>query len=182
METFDIIVLAPLAFFAYKGYQSGLIKEVLGIAGIIIAVFLTINYLEPFSVYAKELLGLKEDYNSFIFGTLLFITVMLSVNLLTYIIGKLLSAIKLTLVNKLLGLLFGALKAGLIVSAILILLAGFGFPNEQTRKASVSYPYLIQVAPTVYNAIALIYPGAEDFSKTIKKTIDENNPLNKLSI
>lgn len=182
METFDLIVLAPVAFFAFKGYQSGLVKEILSLVGIGLAVFLSINYLEPFSQFAKDLLGLQKEYNSFVFGSLLFVLVLIATNLLTYIIGKFLSAIKLTLVNKLLGLLFGGLKAGLIVSAVLLLLAGFGYPNQETQKGSVAYPYLIQLAPAVYNAVALVYPGAEDFSKTIKKTIDDNNPLNKLSI
>jgi membrane protein required for colicin V production len=181
METLDIIILLPLAYFGYKGYQSGLIKEVLGIIGLVLAVFLTINYLDQFSSYAKELLSLKDDYNPFIFGTMLFVSVMVVINLITYIVSKLLAAIKLTFVNKLLGLAFGLLKAGLLVSAILILISGFGYPSEPTKKASVSYSYLIKVAPTAYNAIALVYPGAEDFSKTIKKTIDENNPLNSIN-
>jgi membrane protein required for colicin V production len=181
METLDIIILLPLAYFSYKGYQSGLIKELLGIIGLVLAVFLTINYLDQFSLYAKDVLNLKDDYNPFIFGILLFVTVMVVVNLITFIVSKLLDAIKLSFVNKLLGLAFGALKAGLLISAILILVSGFGYPSDSTKKSSVSYDYLIKVAPAAYNAIALVYPGAENFSKTIKKTIDDNNPLNKIN-
>ncbi|NCP84625.1 MAG: CvpA family protein [Bacteroidetes bacterium] len=181
METLDIIILLPLAYFGFKGYQSGLIKEVLGILGLILAVFLTINYLDQFSSYAKNLLNLQDDFNPFIFGIMLFVTVMVVVNLITYIASKLIDVTKLTFVDKLLGLAFGLLKAGLLISALLILISGFGYPSDETKKASISYDYLIKVAPTTYNAIALVYPGAEDFSKTIKKTINENNPLNSIN-
>ncbi|TNE71840.1 CvpA family protein [bacterium] len=181
METLDIIVLVPIAYFAYKGFQSGIVKEVLSIVGMVLAVFLTINYLDETVQLAKTTFNLQQDFNPFIWGILLFVVVLIATNLITWLIGKVLSAANLSAINKLLGLAFGALKASILVSAVLIMLSGFNIPNEDSRKASMSYGVMLQVAPTAYNMIAKIYPGAESFSDTIKKTIDENNPLNQFS-
>lgn len=181
METFDLIVLIPVAYFAFKGFQSGIVKEVFSIVGLVLAVFLTFNYLDQAIDLAKKTFKITQDFNPFIWGILLFIVVLVATNLITWVIGKVLSAANLSAVNKLLGLIFGGLKAAILVSAVLIFLAGFQIPNEETRKASASYSYLIQVAPLAYNTIATLYPGAELFSETIKKTLEENNPLNQFN-
>lgn len=181
METLDIVVLIPIIYFGFKGFQSGLLKEVLSIVGIILAVFLTLNYLDPFSAYIKGVFSLKEAYNPFVMGLVLFVGVMIVTSIIIYFLSKLINAIQLSTVNKLLGLGFGALKAGIMVSSALIFLSGFNFPDKTVIKSSKTYPVLIQIAPMSYDIVAKLYPGASNFSDTIKKTIDENNPLNNFS-
>lgn len=181
METLDIIVLIPLVYFGFKGFQSGILKEILSIVGIVLAVFLTLNYLNEFTAYTKNLFGFSQDYNPFIMGTILFVSVMICTSVLIYFLSKLVNAIQLSVVNKLLGLVFGALKAGIIVSSALIFLSGFNFPDKTAIEQSKTYPVVIKIAPMSYDLIAKIYPGASNFSDVIKKTIDENNPLNNFS-
>lgn len=181
METLDIVVLIPVIYFGFKGFQSGLLKEVLSIVGLILAVFLTLNYLDAFSAYVKQVFNLQVEYNPFVMGLVLFVGVMIVTSMIIFFLSKLINAIQLSTVNKLLGLGFGALKAGIMVSSALIFLAGFNYPDKATIKSSKTYPVLIKVAPMSYDIIAKVYPGASNFSDTIKKTIDENNPLNKFS-
>lgn len=181
METIDIILLIPIAYFGFRGFQSGIIKELLSIAGLIIAVFLTLNYLEPVSAYFMDLINYTGDFNPFIAGILLFIGTLILTNIIIYFISKLIKAANLSWANKLIGMSFGILKSGILVSSILILLSGFNLPDQQTVQKSIGYPILIKFAPTTYNIIAKIYPGADDFTETIKKTIDKNNPLNNFN-
>jgi membrane protein required for colicin V production len=178
METFDLIVLVPVAYLGFKGFQNGFVKEILSIVGIILAVFLTINYLEAATNFLSQFWTLEAGTASFAAGVVVFASTLIATQLIVYLINKVLEAAALSVVNKLAGLTFGALKAGLFVSLILILLAGFNMPKQETRENSITYSYLIGLAPASYDVIAVIYPGAEDFAATIQKTIDENNPLN----
>jgi len=67
-----------------------------------------------------------------------------------------------------------------VVSAVLLLLAGFNVPSDEARNDSYLYPAVIYLAPLTYNAVALIYPGAENYSETLKQNIGEYNPLQNI--
>ncbi len=102
------------------------------------------------------------------------------VALIAYGTKEFLKAVKLSLVNRILGALFGALKSGMVVSAVLLLLAGFNVPNEDARNESYLYSSVIYLAPFTYNAVALVYPGAENYTETLKENISDYNPLENI--
>lgn len=178
MATFDIIVLVPIAYLAFKGYQNGLVKEVMSIIGIILAVFISINYLPAAQEFVSNTWEFEGNVATLIAGIGLFTATLIITHTIVIFINKVLEAASLSAVNKLFGLAFGGLKAGIFVSLILVLLAGFNMPAKETRDDSITYPLLINLAPASYDVLAKIYPGAEDFTDTINKIIDENNPLN----
>ncbi|MGA1464993.1 MAG: CvpA family protein, partial [Balneolaceae bacterium] len=41
------MLLIPIALFAWRGFSNGIVGEVLGIAGLIVSVFLTFAYMKP---------------------------------------------------------------------------------------------------------------------------------------
>lgn len=177
MNLLDLVIVIPLFYFSYKGYVNGLIKEVLSIVGIILAVFLTFEYMDSMSSFLRPYFGESESYIPFIAGAILFIGTVAIVQLIAYLLKKMLEAVHLNIINRLVGMVFGFLKSGVIISAILILLAGFNLPSEKARQDSLTYSTIIYLAPLAYNAVAVIYPGAENFSDTIRKTLNEYNPI-----
>jgi membrane protein required for colicin V production len=90
---------------------------------------------------------------------------------------RLLQAIRLNTVNRMLGFFFGLLKGGIIISAILLLLAGFNQPSKQVRKNSISYSYVIYLAPWAYNFIS-----TQKFSRTIQQTLSKYTPVDNFPI
>lgn len=182
MSLLDIIILLPLAYFGYKGFKNGIVKEILGIVGIILAVFLTFEYMDLLASLIRPYFSEDVTYVPFVSGLILFIGTIAIVELTAWLTKKMLEKAHLNMVNRLLGLTFSVLKISLIISGLLIIMAGFQLPDEETRSESVTYPYMLQVAPVAYNTVATIYPGAEDFAATIKKSIDENNPINNFPI
>lgn len=177
MNLLDFLILIPICFFCYRGFVNGIIKEVLSIVGIILAVFLAFQYMDAVGSLIRPLFSENAGYIPFVSGALIFIGTVASVQLIAYLAKKFLEAIKLNFVNRLAGLAFGFLKSGIVISVILLILAGFNLPGQQARDNSVAYPYIIYMAPYTYNAVALIYPGAEYFSETVKKTLDQYNPI-----
>lgn len=180
MLILDLIIATPILYFGYKGAVNGLVKEVLNIVAIILAVFLTFNYLDAFTGIIAPLFEEGASYVPFVSGAILFIGTIGIVALIAYATKELLKAVKLSLVNRILGATFGALKSGLVVSAVLLLLAGFNVPGEQARDESYLYPYVIYLAPLTYNGVALVYPGAENYTETLKSNISDHNPLENI--
>ncbi|MFD2531153.1 CvpA family protein [Gracilimonas halophila] len=180
MLILDLIIATPLLYFGYKGAVNGLVKEVLNIVGIILAIFLTFNYLDAFTGLIAPMFEEGASYVPFVSGVILFIGTLGVVAVIAYATKEFLKAIKLSIVNRILGGVFGALKSGLVVSAVLLLLAGFNVPSDEAREESYLYPAVIYLAPLTYNTVALVYPGAENYSQTLKENIGEYNPLENI--
>lgn len=181
MNILDIIILLPIAYFGWRGFMNGFIKEILSIAGIVIAVFLTFEYMADVSRMFRPIFS-NGNQATIAAGIFIFILTVALAQLIAYAIGKFLELININFINKLVGLIFGTLKSGIIVSAFLLLLAGFNLPGETSRNESVSYPYVIYLAPIVFDLVSSVYPGAENFIDTIEKTLEENNPIRNLPL
>ncbi len=177
MNLLDFIILIPICYFCYRGFVNGLIKEVLSIVGIILAVFLAFQYMEPVGSLISPLFPEKAGYIPFLSGALIFIGTVALVQLGAFLMKKFLETIKLNFVNRLGGLAFGFLKSGILISAILLILAGFNLPSREAREQSLTYSYIIYLAPWTYDAVASVYPGAEYFTETIQNTLEEYNPV-----
>lgn len=180
MNVIDIIVLLVLAIFGLTGFKNGLAKELLGLVGIIFAIFLSIHYSDSLANLLHGLIRTNSGYLPWISLIILLVCTLVAFQLLIYLITGLLNALALGIPNRLLGMAFGLLKSGLIISIVLLIFAGVDFPSQKARSESLTYPYLILVAPAAYNVIALIYPGAKSYTKTVQKTIDTYNPLNHI--
>lgn len=182
MSVFDIVVLIPIAYASFKGFQNGIVKEILSILGLIAAVFLCFHYMDVADEFLKPYLKDADTVRPIFAALLIFIVTLTAFQFGAMLITKTLKMVMLNMPNRLLGLSFGMLKSALFVSSLLIFFAGFKIPNEDTIKESLTYPILIQVAPVTYDTIAVLYPGAENFTDTMKKTFDKNNPIKNIPV
>lgn len=182
MNLLDLAILLPIALFAYRGYRNGIVREVLAIAGVVFAVFVAFQFMEELSGLLEPLINQPKDIITLISGLILFAATLILVLTIALLIRKFLELLRLNLINRLFGFLFGGLKAGIAISAVLLLLAGFNIPDKDTRTGSVSYAYVIQIAPAVYNLIISVYPGSKDFVNKMRSTLDETNPIQNLPI
>lgn len=177
MNLVDFLILIPIAYFSYRGFVNGIIKEVLSIVGIILGVFLTFQYMDPVSAAIKPLFEEGASFVPFISAIIIFVGTLSLVHLIAFLSKKFLETIKLNFVNRIAGAAFGLLKSGIVISAILLILAGFTIPSEDARQNSATYPYIIYLAPWAYDTVAAVYPGAENFTTTIQKTLEQYNPI-----
>jgi len=177
MNLLDLIIVIPLFYFSYRGFVNGIIKEVLSIVGIMLAVFLTFEYMDPMSVIVRPFFEERASFIPFVSGAILFIGTVAAVQLAAFLSKKFLEAINLNFVNRISGMAFGFLKSGILVSAVLLLLAGFNLPSDRARENSITYSTIIYMAPLTYDLVATVYPGADNFTETIQNTLNENNPI-----
>lgn len=176
MNALDLLIILPIGFFAYKGFTAGFIQEILGIVGIIIAVFVTFAYMKPVATFLERFFS-GTDTLTIVAGLILFIGTIVIVQLIGHAVREFLEFIKLNFLNRIAGLFFGAVKSAIVISGFLWLFAGFNMPAEDTREDSLLYPIVISLAPATFDLIASVYPGIENFIETIEDAIQEDNPI-----
>lgn len=181
MNLLDLFILLPIGYCTYKGYVNGFLREFFSLVGIFVAIFVTFKYMGSIADFMAYFVD-NKDTATIIAGIALFIVTLIAVQAAVTWLEKILHLINLGILNKLAGLLFGAAKSAIFVSAILLLLAGINIPSENNRTQSSTYSYVIYAAPMAFNMLAKLYPGAEDFIDTIERNLQENNTLRTLPI
>jgi len=138
MSYFDIIAGVILILAAFKGLKNGFIKELAGLAALILGIIFAVQFSD---ITGRFLSGFfHSQYMGIIAFLITFAVVVLAVHLIAGLLHTLLHAIALGLFNRLFGLVFGVLKAGFILSIILLGLDAFGLenaiitPSEQQRS------------------------------------------------
>lgn len=158
MSLFDLAILLIIVFFSFQGFRNGLVKEILTLAGLVVALFVALHYMDLVAGWISGVVDLSEEGASVLAATLLFTAVFVIALLTAHLIRKFLEVIHMNLLNRLLGLAFGGLKSALAVSLVLILLAGLGIPGEEMRQNSLIYSYILNLGPILFERLETLLP------------------------
>ncbi|WP_016776544.1 CvpA family protein [Anaerophaga thermohalophila] len=153
MSYFDIIAGILLILTALKGLKNGFIKELAGLAALILGIILAVQFSD---VTARFLSGIfHSQYMGIIAFLVTFVIVVLIVHLIASLLRTLIHAIALGPFDRIIGLVFGMLKTAFIISILLLGLNAFGLedkiitPKEQQR--SKLYPPVKKAAPLIFD-------------------------------
>jgi membrane protein required for colicin V production len=175
MNSLDLVLLVPLALFAFLGFQRGFAKEALSIALTLFALLFAISswtlIATPMSLFMEpETLGF-----GIVCGTVLFLLILGTGAFFIYAFVRMVENSILSVPNRILGLLFGLVKGAVIVSILLQLLKPFGTIDSQSQNASYLYPIVLNAGPAAYNALMAVVPEAKTFAEKVANTIEELN-------
>ncbi|MDZ7772724.1 MAG: CvpA family protein [Balneolaceae bacterium] len=179
MTLIDLLILIPVLLTAYSGAVNGFVREIMGIAGLILAVFLTFSYMDPLARLIAPWFTEGASWVPFLAGAAIFLATLAVVNLIAHLFSRFLEAVQLSALNRLAGGLFGAARGAILVSVVLLLLAGFNQPTQEVRQESATYAYAVQAAPMAFDAVAAIWPGARDFADTVQRTLEQYDPVER---
>lgn len=128
----DFIFSIFLAFFLVRGVIKGLLSQIFSIAGVIFGVFLSykygilISYLFPFSKNVSKIVSYIG----------VFLVVYLTFFLTGFILKKFIKAIKLGWADRILGGVFGFMKAGFLIFILVFILKEFRI--DLTKKSMIA--------------------------------------------
>ncbi len=168
MSALDILLILPLAYGAWKGYSNGFVKEVAQLLGLVIALFLAFHLMNSVADWVSAKTGLNGTVAHIGAFLLIFGAVMFVVSGLVYGLNVILKITLLSIPNRIMGLVFGVLKAGVAVSVLLTMLASIGLPEKGMVEKSKLIKHIKPLASTTYNVVALIVPGATTFVKDVE--------------
>lgn len=145
MHWVDIVVLAIIGLSVVIGLFRGFLREAISLATWILAVWAALSLSAPLAEHLPigvESLTVKTS----IAFVAIFVAVLIAGGIVNYIAGQLVDGTGLGGTDRMLGLVFGALRGGLIV-AVLVLLANLtNMPSEAWWQESVSLPYFNDIA------------------------------------
>lgn len=166
MNYLDIILAIPLLWGIYKGISKGIVKELAALIALIAGIYGAVHFADNIHPYLKEQFAIESSFLSIVSFAITFIVIVLAVKLVGFIIDKIVKAVALGLISRLLGGVFGVLKTAFILSALLLIINTFDYylkwiPIEQ-KKQSVLYK-------PISNMIPSIMPNLKDGDSLIKE-------------
>jgi membrane protein required for colicin V production len=171
MNYIDIIILVVLGISMVSGFINGLVKEVATLAALILGIWGAIR----FSSFTAEKLYDYFDMTGKYVGIVSFLATFAIIAIIIHFIGilvdKLMEAVSLGFINKLLGIVFGLFKSVLIMSIIFVVLNAIDarrpfLPKEKIEE-SMLYNPISDIAPAIFPIIGEggFYHSFERFKK-----------------
>ncbi len=150
MTWLDIVILLPLLIGLVRGTMRGLITEIIAIAAVILGFIGAKIWGKVFSAWLLTQFTWPQPVCDAVAYALLFLGIAIALNIVGRLLSKLLKAIKLAWVNRLLGATFGVIKWGLIVLAIVFCVnkldEQFKFLQPELKKQSIIYSEAVKLA------------------------------------
>lgn len=154
MNYIDIVLGILLVLAAINGFRKGLVAEVASIAALILGIWGAIEFSYVTSDFLVENFELQTEHLNLISFVLTFVVIVVLVHIVGNVVSKLLDAVMLGFVNKLAGLVFGVLKAALILSVVLVVFnkidEGVHVLPEDTKAESSMYEPIRSFAPALF--------------------------------
>jgi membrane protein required for colicin V production len=155
--TFDILFILIFIWAAIRGFTRGFIMQLTTLLALIIGIYFAIWFSGYISAIIQNKSGTEGGYLPIISFAITFLIIVIGVNLFGKLIGRLVEAIGLGTVNRLLGVLFGIIKYAILISAILTILNAFNsrlrFLPEDRIKESHLYRPLSALVPALFPRI-----------------------------
>lgn len=164
MNLLDIILLIPLLWLGYRGFRKGLIIELASLAALVLGIYASIHFSWFAAGLLDRWLNIEPKYMSIVSFIATFIAVVVLVYSIGKIIEKMVDMVALGFLNKLLGSVFGLLKAVLFLSVVLLLIATFD-KNEKVispkmKEESMFFRPIASVIPMLIPRLDLSDPDS----------------------
>jgi membrane protein required for colicin V production len=173
MNYIDIIFIIPIIWFAYQGFKRGLIIELASLVALILGIYAALY----FSGYVADFLVNNFDMGPKYVPVVAFIITFIGVVILVHFIGrimeKLVNMIALGFLNKLMGGIFGIIKAILFISIVLMVIHHFNdhFVSREKQEGSLLYKPIAGIAPFLWDQLEQFDPDGNGVD-TVKENID----------
>lgn len=148
MNIFDIIVAVILSFCLIRGFLIGMVRQVSSIVGVLAGFFAGIRYYSLLTGYLKGWID-TAGYRDIAAFMIIFCAVFAVVILLAWVIHYLMKVSKVGWLDRTLGVIFGAVKAILVASILLIALTTFLPPEVTIIEKSRLARYLTPVSEKI---------------------------------
>ncbi len=141
---FDIIVLLVLGLFGFLGLKNGLVDELATLIGFILAITISAEYYSVGNSMVQSLFRVNDSFGAVLGFIVVFLAIYLICRVIAWGLQNFIKMIKLEWLNKVSGLIFGALKGFFIMASVVWIISVFNDFDLENRlsRQSVSYGIL----------------------------------------
>jgi membrane protein required for colicin V production len=119
MNLLDIIFLVPLLFALYRGFKKGLIHMAASLLALVLGILGAMQFRPLVASFLDSLFSISPQHMNVIAFAVAFVSIVLLVHLVAFLAEKLIKAVALSFVNRVLGMAFGILVTAFVISMIL---------------------------------------------------------------
>jgi len=132
MNPVDIVILVLIVYAAVRGFMKGVIKELAGIVGILLGIWVSVAFSGFTANFLHTQFGVEGSLIKPSAFIITFIVALVLVKFLASLIDKLLSTIGLSILVKISGVIVAVLKMMLIVGTFLLVLLNINKKLEES--------------------------------------------------
>ncbi len=164
MNILDIILLICFIPSLIQGFRKGFISQAIAIISLILGVWMSARFADLVGAWIGQYIQGSEQVLKLIAFVIILIAVIVGLALLGKLLEQMIKLIMLGWLNKLLGVVFALLKAGLIIGLIIMAFCSlndtFHFVSEEFLNSSVLFNPLKDIADNVFPYLRdMIAPG-----------------------
>ena len=119
MNVLDIIFLVPLLFALYRGFKKGLVHMIASLLALVLGILGALKLRPVFAALLDSVFSVAPEHINVIAFAVAFVVIVLVVHVAAFLVEKLIKAVALNFVNRLLGMGFGLLVTAFVISMIL---------------------------------------------------------------
>jgi membrane protein required for colicin V production len=140
-----------------NGFTNGLVKEVASLAALILGIWGAIRFSSFTAGKMYDYFDMTGQYVGIIAFLVTFGIIVVMVHFIGIVADKILHAVALSFVNRLLGIVFGVFKSVLIMSVFFVILNAIDarrpFLPKETIEGSKFYNPISDIAPAIFPII-----------------------------
>ena len=154
MNYIDYILLLPVVYGLYRGFSKGLILELASLIALLAGIYGAIHFSSFTFDWISQYVEVETSYLQLAAYGLTFLLIVLVITLTGKILTLLVKMVALGLVNRIMGALFGGIKALLILAVLLMFFdkfnKQFGLVDKSTLKSSTLYFPVLENTESFY--------------------------------
>jgi membrane protein required for colicin V production len=157
MNYIDIIIIVILGFSMVRGFMNGLVKEVASLAALILGIWGAIRFSSFTAGKLYDYFDMTGKYVGIISFLITFGIIVIIIHFIGLLVDKLMEAVALGFINKLLGIAFGLFKSVIIMSVVFVVLNAIDarrpfLPKEKIEQSMLFNP-VSDIAPAIFPII-----------------------------
>jgi membrane protein required for colicin V production len=157
MNWIDAIIVIILIISFVTGFIHGLVKEVASLAGLILGIWGAIKFSAFTAAKLYDWFDMTGQYVGIIAFLVTFGMIVVVIHFIGIIADRLVDAVALGFLNRILGMIFGVFKSVLIMSVVFVILNAIDahkpfLPHERI-EGSYLYNPISDIAPAIFPVI-----------------------------
>ena len=157
MNWIDAVIIIILGLSMVTGFINGLVKEVASLAALILGIWGAIKFSTFTAAKLYDYFDMTGKYVGIIAFLVTFGIIVVIIHFIGILADKIVDAVALGFVNRLLGIVFGLLKSVLIMSVFFVILNAIDarrpFLPKETIERSIFYSPVSDIAPAIFPII-----------------------------
>jgi len=143
MNSLDYILFIPLLYALYRGFTKGLIIELASLLALILGIYGALHFSSFTFEFLSDYFQIKTVYLQLVSYGLTFLIIAVLISFTGKILTMLIRLVALGFINRMMGAIFGGIKALLILSVFISFFdrfnKQFGMVNEDILTSSLIY-------------------------------------------